>query len=463
MIVSSPRPSLRPSLLLIVVTAVTLLPASVWTMRHGFAAPAIWSVVILLAAVAALDAIRAGRRFTGVQVTAPLIVRMTVDRAGWIPLNLSKPRPVALWVRIGLVLPPAMVSEQSDHRLNLETGQEGCTLTWPCRAVKRGRYALASCHIELASGLGLWAVRRRFALDGEIRVYPNLSAGHKNSVGLINRQEWGWRTLRKVGRGREFEQLRDYLPSDSYEDVDWKATARRRYPVTRVYQVEQSQEIYVVLDASLLSTRMAEHTRERRQRNRQITDPPAATIFERYVTAALIMGLAADQASDRYGLLIFGAKPECLIKAGRGKAHYNACRDALYNRLPQNVSPDFDELFAFIGTHLRKRAMLLFLTNLDDPLLSESFIHAMRVCARQHMLLVNMFRPAGAYPLFSSADIHQTTGVYEHLTGHMIWSSLSDTRRRMQQYGASFTLLDSRRPSAQLVSQYLEVKQRQIL
>ncbi|MBR9980809.1 MAG: hypothetical protein KFF50_07260, partial [Desulfatitalea sp.] len=83
--------------------------------------------------------------------------------------------------------------------------------------------------------------------------------------------------------------------------------------------------------------------------------------------------------------------------------------------------------------------------------------------ARQHVVRVNMFRPAGAYPLFSAPDVHTPSGIYEHLAGHMTWSALNDTRRRLRQYGAGFTLLDKEQLCSQLISQYMEVKQRQLL
>lgn len=306
-------------------------------------------------------------------------------------------------------------------------------------------------------------MRRRFDLQGEVRVYPNLVAGQHHLRGLFRRREWGLRTQRQVGKGREFEQLREYLPGDSFDDIDWKATARRRHPITRVFQVEQAQEIYVVLDASRLSTRSATYVIDRRRKARPETPVPEETIFERYITAALVMAVVADQLADRFGLLIFGDKPECFIKAGRGRAHYNACRDALYHRMPQAVSPDFEELFAFVGTRLRKRALLVFLTSLDDPVLADGFIRNIRSAARQHVLMVNMFRPPGAHPLFTSAQVKEPQGIYQHLVGHMLWTALKDTQRRLQQHGVGFHLLDKDRLSSQLVSKYMEVKQRQLI
>jgi uncharacterized protein (DUF58 family) len=451
-----PRPRL------IVLTALVLLPATLGAALYAELTLMAWAVALLWLSAALLDAASGKHRFDGLTVTAPELVRLTVDQPAKVPLILQKPGAIDLDLHLGLALPEALVSEVAVQRLHVSPGHERLALSWPCRALRRGRFALEACHLELPSRWGLWGLRRRFALNSEIRAYPNLVSGQKHILGLFSRREWGWRSVRKVGKGREFEQLREYLPGDNYEDVDWKATARRHAPVTRVYQVEQSQEIYVVLDASRLSTRSAEFGRDRRWRDR-----PAAysqgTIFERYIIASLVMALAADRAGDRFGLVIFGARPDCIVKAGRGRAHYNACREALYNRMPQRVSPDFDDLFAFIGTYLRKRALLLFLTHLDDPLMAEDFVGALRACARQHVVRVNMFRPAGAYPLFSSPDVHSTQGIYEHLAGHMAWSALSDTRRRLRQCGAELTLLDKDQISSQLIGQYMEIKQRQLL
>lgn len=454
-----------PRFHMIIGAAVVLLPVSVLTARPEPVNITIWLVLALLVGTAAVDAVLGHRRFSKMSVSAPAMVRMTVGKPAVIPLTFNKSQGIKLKLRIGMGLPVQIESPQTIYHTIMHHGDETLRLRWPCAARQRGRYILTGCHVELPSRWGLWAVRRRLTIHCEIRAYPNLATGQQHLIGLFHRREVGWRTMRKLGKGREFEQLREYLPGDSYEDVDWKATARRRYPVTRVYQVEQSQEIYVVLDASLLSTRRADVGRERR---RQRTVKVAGlgsddTIFERYVKAALVMALAAERVSDRYGLLIFGSRPDCIIKAGRGRAHYNACREALYHRHAHQVSPDYDELFTVVGTHLRKRSLLVFLTNLDDPLLSENFISAMRTCARQHVLLVNMFRPAGAYPLFSSPKVFQERGIYEHLTGHMVWSSLSATRRQLKQYGAGFTLLDNELLFSQLVNQYMEVKQKQIL
>jgi uncharacterized protein (DUF58 family) len=447
-----------------------ILPAAVVLPAAGFLV-AWWpewtasaaAAVVILSIVCALDILTTKGRLKELTVSIPEVIRMTVDNVSIIQIVIGKPELMAGRLRFGLALPVEMASDQKDLYATLEKGLDNTVLNWSCRPLRRGRYVVPRCHLEIHSKLGLWSLRKRVSLNAQVRAYPNLMSGQQHLLGLFRRRELGLRTQRRIGKGREFEQLREYLPGDSFEDIDWKATARRRYPITKVYQVEQAQEIYVVLDASRLSTRSAEFVTDRRRLERPASEMQVSTIFERYITASLVMAVVAEQLSDRFGLLIFGDKPECFIKAGRGNAHYNACRDALYNRMPQTVSPDFNELFAYVGTHLRKRALLVFLTNLDDPVLAESFTHAMRAASRQHILMVNMFRPPGAHPLFSSPDIKKIQGVYQHLVGHMLWASINETHRRLKQKGAALHLLDEQQLCSQLVGQYMDIKQRQVI
>jgi uncharacterized protein (DUF58 family) len=146
-----------------------------------------------------------------------------------------------------------------------------------------------------------------------------------------------------------------------------------------------------------------------------------------------------------------------------GKAHFNVCRDALYMLQPRNVSPDFDELFTYIGTKIRRRALLVFLTHLDDPVLADSFTGHIDIISRHHVVLVNMLKPVTARPLFSSEGISGINEIYSDLGGHMLWRQLRETQKVLQKQGVGFAMLENENLCTDLVSQYLTLKRRQIL
>jgi uncharacterized protein (DUF58 family) len=151
------------------------------------------------------------------------------------------------------------------------------------------------------------------------------------------------------------------------------------------------------------------------------------------------------------------------VRSGRGKAHFDACRNALYTATPERVSPNYAELFSFVRTRLRRRALLVVLTCLDDSILAETFLRGVDLVRRHHLVTVNMMRPPGAQPLFADADVSGADDLYRRLEGHATWWRLQQTARDLGRRGVAFDQMDHERLSAALVSQYMMIKNRQMI
>jgi uncharacterized protein (DUF58 family) len=404
--------------------------------------------IVLFLLLALIDATLAHRSLTGITVELPAISRLSREREGKVEVRIRNEPQRAREVRLGLPLPPEIESAQTDCFISLPASAEWSRMDWTCRPRKRGNYPLDTVYLEGASPAGFRAFRKAAPVRAEIRVYPNLFTERKNLAAMfLNRGAFGTHAQRQLGKGREFEKLREYIPGDGYDEVHWKATAKRGRPVTKVFQIERTQEVYVVIDASRLSARVSGEE----------------TILERFITAGLVLGLAAEQQGDLFGLLTFSDQVKTFVRAKNGKAHFSACRDALYTLHPQIVTPDYDELCTFIRLRLRHRALLVFLTCLDDPLLAESFVRNMDLLRRQHLVLVNMLQPPGVSPLFTNPHIVSVDDLYQHLGGHLLWQKLRELEKILQRRGVRFSLLQNERLSSDLVSQYLSVKQRQLI
>ena len=403
--------------------------------------------------VAIADAVYARKNLAGISVELPPVTRMSKDREAKLELRIRNERQQKRLLRVGLPWPQEIKAASEELDAALPAQSEWSRLTWPCTPLKRGNYKFDLAYVEGASPLGLWAARKPVPIESEIRVYPNLLKDRKNLAALfLNRGQFGLHAQRQVGKGRDFEKLREYIPGDGYDEIHWKATARRGKPITKVLQVEKTQEVYVILDASRLSARKPDEEAG-----------GGDSALERFVTAALVLGLAAEKQGDLFGLLTFADRVEKFVRARNGQSHYNICRDALYTLQPKIVAPDFDELNTFIRSHLRRRALLIFLTALDDPAVAESFVRNIDLIRRQHLILVNMLQPRGVKPLFANPGVTGLDDLYGELGGHLRWQKLRELQKVLQRLGVQFSLLGNERLSAELVSQYLSVKQRQLL
>lgn len=452
---------------------VTVLPLALL----GAAAPLAGVIAVLATLtfilIVLVDAVLAYSSLEGIQAELPEIVRFAKDREGTIDVKILHEHKKSARIRLGLPFPPEIHSLHEALTVRLSAEAEASRLAWPCTPLKRGCYHLRTCYVEGASPLGFWAMRGKVPVRSELRVYPDLSGERNNLAALfLNKGSFGIHAQRQVGQGREFEKLREYIPGDSFSDIHWKATAKRHRPISKVFQIERTQEVYVIIDTSRLSART---TAQLATRHSQLPLPTShfalrnsqsashASILERFITAALVMGLAAQKQGDLFGVVTFSDQIEGFVRAKSGKTHYSTCRDTLYTLQPKSVNPDFDELCTFLRLRLRRRALLVFLTNLDDAILAESFVKNMSLIHRQHLVLVNMLRPAAAQPLFSNQAVGSVDNLYHELGGHILWHDLRELERVLHHRGVNFTLLDNEKMCVDLVSQYINVKRRQLL
>jgi len=173
--------------------------------------------------------------------------------------------------------------------------------------------------------------------------------------------------------------------------------------------------------------------------------------------------LAAERQGDKFGLVAHDDRVRVFLRAGHSAAHYAACREAVLALEPTEHTPDMAEIVRHLCTHLRQRALLFFLTDLTDPLLAEDFARNVRVLSRRHLVFVCQMRPAEVAPLFDGQDVSSERDIYGRLAGHIRWGELRDLSLRLKPLGVTATLMGPQTLATELVSQYMQVKRRQVL
>ena len=120
--------------------------------------------------------------------------------------------------------------------------------------LRRGLWPVPRVGMERRSRFGIWRLRQWFDSTAHLRIDADLRPGRRGILrstvyrALVAARQAPW-----IGQGREFERLREYQAGDNYAELAWKSTARRGVPVTRLFQWEQKQEVYFVVDQSRAS------------------------------------------------------------------------------------------------------------------------------------------------------------------------------------------------------------------
>jgi uncharacterized protein (DUF58 family) len=448
----APRPALvgwGTAILLPLTLISTLLPG--W---RTLTIPAI----VLFVVVALLDLLWSWKKHRQFEFVVPDTVRTIAGRPFQVSLRLSAPPARSGKIRVALALPSSLSITTGAALLDLQSGEQPPPILLELHATARGIFHISQLFFDWISPLGWWIYRERQTIHCEVRVYPDLTAEGRQLARFLKRNEVGIHHYRHLGRGREFEKLREYEPGDGFDTIHWKATAKHRYPITKVYQTEKAQEVYVALDSSRLSGRLVANE----YATSASTDPRIPTL-ERTIAASLLFCAAAQSQGDLFGLLTFSDKIDHLVTARSGPAHFNRCRDVLAGLQTRLVSPDFGEIAGTLMARIKRRALIVFLASLDDPVLSEAFLSSMDFVARRHLVLAVMLLAPSVRPLFSPPGVQKIDDIYENIAGHLRWTHLTELRRQLHQRGIQLCLVSNQSVSLEIVTQYLALKRRQAL
>ena len=319
-------------------------------------------------------------------------------------------------------------------------------LPFTLEGLARGGTALGVAALRVRTPIGLVARTLRYALDDRILVAPSLAG--------VRRFRWlavhhrlaavGVRDARRLGEGRSFARLRDYVPGDDPRHIDWKATARRGHAITREFTIEQSQTVYVLVDAGRSMTQLAgEFPR-----------------FEYALSAALVLADVATSAGDRVGALVFDDRLRALVPAQRGAAALQAMRAALVPVQPSMAEPDYAAAFRALAQRQRKRALIVLITDVLEPRAARSLIAHLTHGVSRHLPVVVAIRnealiAAAALPSSGGAD-----AVYESAAAAELLAERSMALQRMRDAGVVVLDVAPDAMAAAVVSQYLELKAR---
>ena len=319
---------------------------------------------------------------------------------------------------------------------------------------ERGDHRLGRVYLRYQSWLGLaqrWTVAE---IAQTVRVLPDLEQARQHALYLIrSRQiEMERRRRRQRGHGREFESLRDYQKGDDIRDVCWTATARRHQLTTRIFEMERSQAVWIVLDAG----RLLRAEVQQEQGNLRISKLDYA------VNAALSLAQVATQCGDRVGLLAYGRAIQFNVAAGRGALHLRAMVDCLAQVRPEASEADHSRAARVLLTEQSRRSLVVWITDFaETPATPEVIEYAMQMTQRHLVVFSAMNQP----DLTALADsTPQTTEeMYRHAAALEIAHRRDLLMRGLRQRGVfAFELVPGLLASS-LVNQYLDIKERNLL
>ncbi|HEV8411018.1 MAG TPA: DUF58 domain-containing protein, partial [Gemmatimonadaceae bacterium] len=254
----------------------------------------------------------------------------------------------------------------------------------------------------------------------------------------------GVRSLRRRGEGLSFANLREYAVGDDPRRIDWKATARRAQLITREYSIERAQTVITLIDAGRSMTQVAMN------RSR----------FEHALSAALILTDIAANAGDRVGALVFDDEIRAYVPARPGRGALQAIRDAFVPLQASSREPDYAGAFRYLAAHQRRRALIVFITDVIDPRASQALIAHVSRSAARHLAVVVALRNDAIFAAALPRAVGGADTLYESAAAEELILAREEALTRMRRAGASVIDVSPQLMTAGVINRYLEIKSR---
>jgi uncharacterized protein (DUF58 family) len=236
------------------------------------------------------------------------------------------------------------------------------------------------------------------------------------------------------------------VPGDDPRLLDWKATARHSRLITREQTIERSQTVVSLIDCGRAMTQLAGRFSR----------------FEHVLSASLVLSDVAATSGDRVGMIAFDDSLRAFVAPQKGVGALRNLRASLSGLEATLTEPDYASAFRLLATRQRRRALVVFFTDVIDARAARSLIAYAGRGARRHFLvvvaiqndeLIAAARPntSGSLALFRSAAAEELVRERE------------EALARMRQAGIAVLDVPADRMAASVVNRYLEIKSHGLL
>jgi uncharacterized protein (DUF58 family) len=409
-----------------------------------------WDLLVLLFAF--LDGLRlpAARELTAVRTwsNAPAL-----DSETEIGITIENHGSLIVECRLVDDLPGSLVAAPATHLLT-SFPRVPASVRYRVIPQERGDWQTGWLYLRYRSGLGLAERWARAPLTQTVRVYPALRTGEEQQIFLSRSRQIDLqlRQARLRGLGRDFESLREYREGDDLRDICWTATARRGGLITRQYQTERSQAVWIVLDCGrLMRSRV-------RVGSAGAGDNPHSKLDYACTTAVALAQLALF-SGDRVGLLAYGQSIQQRLLPGRGAAHLRQLIECLALVKAESGEADHLRATAALNRLQPRRSLILWITDLAETAMRPEVIDGAVQLLRRHVLLfvamaqpevesIAQARPKSVDQMFRAAAAQEMAGRREVLLA------------RLHEHGALTLDLNPEALTSSVLNQYLAVKER---
>jgi uncharacterized protein (DUF58 family) len=417
--------------------AIALLRPELWILSAGW-----------IAAVSALIAVDtlfgASVRHYSATVTAPPLLYVGSPDDLTVGLTFSEgPLPARIEIRLEA---NELMGPQTAQGLR---GWDGRYRPHTIRVTppRRGMAEAARLWSRWQGPLGLVQKRHIAPLNLSVPVTPNVRWVRDEAIRLFSRDaEFGIKTQIERGDGSEFDALREFASGMDRRAIDWKHSARHRHLLAKEFKTERNHNIIFAFDTGRL-----------------MSEPLGGVPkIDRAVTAGLLLAYVSLRSGDRTMFYGFSDRPGVSSGFLTGTSSFPKAQAVVAEMDYSEDEANFTLALSSLASRLERRSLIIIFSDFVDTISAELMLENVKRLTDRHLVLFATFEDAA---LAQMADAAPDTAqdVARAVIADTLLAERDVVLRRLQRLGVQVIESTPEKFSSELVSRYLQIKQRDML
>jgi uncharacterized protein (DUF58 family) len=307
-----------------------------------------------------------------IHVSPGLVKVFSIGRKNTLSVTLSNTGQADMETEVRIGIPP-FFRDLTEHAPAMIPKNGKTEYTFCLVPSRRGQYTLKNLYFRYRTRAGFFTISSNRALDQKVEVYPDVQELNRYmTMARRNRlADIGIHKNRYKGMGTEVEYLREYQKDDDAAHIDWKVTTRINRPVTRVYQMDTSNQVALVLDCGRM----------------MVSEQKGLSTLDHAVNSVLMLSHVIFNLGDQIRIIAYSDKIISELPPTKGKDALKKVTRFVTRLEPEMVESNYRLVFEYLRKRLNKRSIVIFFTDMIDDINFNLFAKYLGFINRKHIAL----------------------------------------------------------------------------
>ncbi|HBN92286.1 MULTISPECIES: DUF58 domain-containing protein [unclassified Hyphomonas] len=417
--------------------AIALLRPELWVISAGWVggiASLIFADAVLAASLRAYEA----------DVDAPALLYVGGSDPADLTLRFARgplPRRIEVLLEVNAFLqtiPPAGLRGWQDRARSYSL---------PLTPTRRGLAKLVKLWSRWKGPLGLIQKQHTTVLDRDIPITPNIRWVKDEAIRIYSRDaEFGVKMQIERGDGSEFDALREFTTGMDRRAIDWKHSARHRNLLAKEFRTERNHNIVFAFDTGRL-----------------MSEPLGGVPkIDRAINAGLLLSFVSLRSGDRAMIYGFDAKPGFMSGFMSGQRSFTKAQDLAAQLDYSAEEANFTLALSSLASKLERRSLIIIFSDFVDTISAELMLENVKRLTDRHLVIFATFEDESLAEMVD-APPSSTESVTRAVIADTLMAERDTVLLRLQRMGVQVIETRPEQFGAELISRYLQIKQRDML